>query len=187
MGLVQNTNNVFPSKYENNTWSQGVIIGSPSMVAFIEHYKCPLIILLRIPSLDFFLPFPLLLPSLPSFLPPPTVTSWPPTLHQPLFWGQGRLRWTEPIPCLILKLRQEYQGRMIGIGQMESLYCLFKKMETFKVVRENHSSIWNTGGQGQKRHLRRYDICVQHCKSQSQNLLGKHDFDGILRVYGMKS
>lgn len=65
MGLIQNTNNVFPPKYENNTWSQGVIIGFPSMTASIESYKCPLIILLRISSLDFFLSF---FSCFPSFL-----------------------------------------------------------------------------------------------------------------------
>lgn len=69
MGLIQNTKNVFPPKYENNTWSRGVIIGFPSMTVSRESYKCPLIILLRISSLDFFLPFLFLLLSfLPSFL-----------------------------------------------------------------------------------------------------------------------
>ena len=120
MGLVQNTNNVFPPKYENNTWSQGVIIGFPRMVAFIECYKCPLIILLRIPSLDFFLPFPLLLLSLPSFFPLPAVISWPPPLYQPLCWIW--LDWDEQIPDLVLswslvrETGKQYQGNKTGTG-----------------------------------------------------------------------
>lgn len=84
------------------------------MVAFIVRSECPLIILVRIPSLDLFLPFLLLLSCLPSFFPLPTVTCWPPPLHQPLGWDQGY--W----PYLTLELVEETgrwcQESMTGRG-----------------------------------------------------------------------
>lgn len=101
MGLVQNTNSAFPPQYENNAWSQGVITGSTAVVAFIENSNCPLIALLRIPSLVFFLPCLLLLPCFTSFLLSSSNNHiQPPPLHQPVSEAEDRDEWDWELPCL---------------------------------------------------------------------------------------